>query len=165
MYTLGCPNLTLATDHNPLTGILNDRHLGNITNPRLQKLKERTLAFRYKIIHLSGGSKAMKGADALSRNSAASAEPDVTFNIIENVAKAYAVTRSDDIDSITWQRVNKAAADDEECASLNQLIADGFPGNKDALPVNLQRYWSMQDELYTVQIRSNANPSLRRIWH
>ena len=93
----------------------------------------------------------MKGADALSRNSAASTEPDVTFNIIENVAKAYAVTRSDDIDSITWQRVNKAAADDEECASLNQLIADGFPGNKDALPANLQRYWSMQDELYTVE--------------
>ena len=24
MYTLGCPNLALVTNHNPLTGILND---------------------------------------------------------------------------------------------------------------------------------------------
>ena len=93
----------------------------------------------------------MKGADALSRNSAASVEPDLTFNSIENVAKAYAIHRADDIESITWKRVNKAAADDEECAALNQLIADGFPENKDALPSNLQRYWSMQDELYTVE--------------
>ncbi len=151
MYTLGCPNLTLATDHNPLTGILNDRHLGNIANPRLQKLKERTLAFRFRVIHLPGGSKAMKAADALSRNSATSVEPDRVFQDIESVARAYAITRADDIESITWRRVNKVAADDEECAALNQLISDGFTGDKSALPVNLQRYWSMQDELYTVE--------------
>ncbi len=41
MYTSGCPNLILATDHNPLTGILNDRRLDTIANPRLLKLKRR----------------------------------------------------------------------------------------------------------------------------
>jgi hypothetical protein len=151
MYTLGCPNLTLATDHNPLTGILNDRNLENISNPRLQKLKERTLRYRFKVIHVPGKSKAITGADSLSRNSASGAAPDFVFNDIENVAKAYVTRRADEIDSITWHRVNKAAAEDEECVSLNQLIADGFLGEMKDYPVNLQRYWSMQDELYTVE--------------
>ena len=101
MYTLGCPNLTLATDHNPLTGILNDRNLENISNPRLQKLKERTLRYRFKVIHVPGKSKAITGADSLSRNSASGAAPDFVFNDIENVAKAYVTRRADEIDSIT----------------------------------------------------------------
>ena len=43
----------------------------------------------------------MKGADALSRNSATSVEPDQVFTDIESVARAYAVTRAEDVDSIT----------------------------------------------------------------
>jgi hypothetical protein len=43
MYTLGCPDLILATNHNPLTGILNDRRLDSIDNPRILNIKEKTL--------------------------------------------------------------------------------------------------------------------------
>ena len=43
MFTLGCKNLFVSVDHKPLLGILNDRDLGNIDNPRLQALKEHTL--------------------------------------------------------------------------------------------------------------------------
>ena len=42
-YTLGCPRLYVATDHKPLVGILCDRALDTIANPRIVSIKERTL--------------------------------------------------------------------------------------------------------------------------
>ena len=42
MFTLGCQNLLVSTDHKPV-GILRDRALSDIKNPRLLNLKERTL--------------------------------------------------------------------------------------------------------------------------
>ena len=42
-FVLGCDNLVVATDHMPLLGVLNDRNLEDIDNPRLLKLKEKTL--------------------------------------------------------------------------------------------------------------------------
>ena len=29
-FVLGCDNLVVATDHNPLLGVLNNRHLGDM---------------------------------------------------------------------------------------------------------------------------------------
>ena len=44
-YVLGCPDLTIATDHQPLLTILNDRSLANMQNSRLLNLPGRkTLA-------------------------------------------------------------------------------------------------------------------------
>ena len=65
LFTLGCPNLVVATDHKPLLGILNDRALDRISNPRVQSLKEKTLPWRFSIMHCSG--KWTKGPDALFR--------------------------------------------------------------------------------------------------
>ena len=151
MYTLGCPDLILAVDHKPLTRILNDRHLDSISNPRLQRLKEKTLPFQYKIVHVPGGSGAMKVADALSRNPTASDDQDHAYKDVEEAARAYAVTQSDNIESITWRRVNETAAVDEECVGLCRLIIDGFPEQKECLPPLLQNYWGMRDELFVVE--------------
>ena len=151
MYTLGCPDLILAVDHNPLTRILNDRHLDTITNPRLQRLKEKTLPYTYKIVHVPGGSGAMKVADALSRHPVDTGEPDYEYNDVEEAARAYAVTQSDNVESVTWKRVNETAAVDEECVALVRLIVDGFPEEKGSLPQTLQSYWGMRDELYVVE--------------
>ena len=43
VFTLGCPKLMVSTDHRPLLGIFNDRHLDDIRNPRICRLKEKTL--------------------------------------------------------------------------------------------------------------------------
>ena len=64
-FVLGCPNLTVVTDHKPLLGIFGDRELGKISNPRIRRLKERTLRYNFKIEHCPG--KMHLGADALSR--------------------------------------------------------------------------------------------------
>ena len=64
-YTLGCRQLYVTTDHKPLLSILNDRALDTITNPRLIKLKERTLLWCFDLIYVPGNKQA--AADTLSR--------------------------------------------------------------------------------------------------
>ena len=65
MFTMGCPNLTIAVDHKPLVRIFNNRDLHDIKNPRLLKIKEKTLMYRFNIISIPGNDNF--GADALSR--------------------------------------------------------------------------------------------------
>ena len=63
MFVRGCETLIIVTDHKPLLGIFNNRELSSISNPRISKLKGRTLAFNFKIQHNPGNG----GADAFSR--------------------------------------------------------------------------------------------------
>ena len=53
-FVLGCKDLIVATDHKPLLKILGDRHLQDIKNPCLVNLKQKTLPFKFKIIHVPG---------------------------------------------------------------------------------------------------------------
>ena len=64
-YTLGCRKLYVATDHKPLLSILNDRALDTITNPRMLRIKERTLAWQFDMVYVPGNKQA--AADKLSR--------------------------------------------------------------------------------------------------
>ena len=64
-FILGCPDLTVVTDHKPLLGILNDRCLADIQNRRLVRLKEKTLDYRFTIAHVPG--RKHVGPDAASR--------------------------------------------------------------------------------------------------
>ena len=41
-FTLGCQELLLAVDHKPLLGLLGNKNLEEVENPRLQNLKEKT---------------------------------------------------------------------------------------------------------------------------
>ena len=64
-FVLGCGDLLLATDQKPLTKVLGDRRLEDISNHRLLNLKEKTLRYSFKIIHIPG--RKNSGADAASR--------------------------------------------------------------------------------------------------
>ena len=149
MYTLGCPNLTLATDHNPLTGILNDRRLDTIDNSRLLELKEKTLPFHFRIVHVPGGSHAMRAADALSRHAVDAEEDTITVDV-EKAVCALAASLPPCAGTLSWDRVNDAASMDPECLSLVQLIANGFPKAKSDLPDHLKVYWAMKEDLYVI---------------
>ena len=46
--------IIIATDHKPLLQILNDRSLTDITNQRLLNLKEKTLGYRFTLVHVPG---------------------------------------------------------------------------------------------------------------
>ena len=52
-FVLGCDNLVVATDHEPLLGVLNNRNLSDIKE-RLLSLKEKTLPLRISVIHIPG---------------------------------------------------------------------------------------------------------------
>ena len=49
-FILGCPDLTILTvitDHKPLVKLFGDRSLNDIPNPRLLRLKERSLRYKF----------------------------------------------------------------------------------------------------------------------
>ena len=64
-FILGCEKLIVAVDHKPLLGLLNDKSLADIDNPRLLMLKEKTLWFNFKVVWVPGRTNA--GPDFMSR--------------------------------------------------------------------------------------------------
>ena len=51
-YTLGCKDRYVATDHPPLVKSLGDKSLADEENPRLARIKTRTLWWDFKNIHV-----------------------------------------------------------------------------------------------------------------
>jgi len=64
-FTQGCDNLLIVTDHKPLVKLFGDRTLDEIANPRLFRLKQRTLMWRFTVEHQPG--KENHFSDATSR--------------------------------------------------------------------------------------------------
>jgi hypothetical protein len=64
-YTMGCKHLYVATDHKSLVCVLGDQSLADVENPRLARIKEKTLWWQFTIVHTPG--KLQLSADALSR--------------------------------------------------------------------------------------------------
>ena len=54
MFTLGCNNLIISTEHCPLLGIFNNKELNSINNPGLCNLKEKTLKFKFNMQYNPG---------------------------------------------------------------------------------------------------------------
>ena len=72
-FVLGCKNLTIAVDHQPLLKIFGDRSLNNISNTRLRNLKEKTLRYRFKMVHIPGVKN--RAPDTLSRHPTGDSQP------------------------------------------------------------------------------------------
>ena len=73
-FTLGCDQLTIATDHKPLIKVYGDRTLDEIHNTRLFRLKQRSLPWYFDIIHVPG--KMNLAPDATSRHPSHNDEDD-----------------------------------------------------------------------------------------
>ena len=69
-FTQGCDNLVVVTDHKPLVKILGDHTLDEISNSPLFRLKQRTLPWRFTIVHCPG--RYNEAADATSRHPSSS---------------------------------------------------------------------------------------------
>ena len=96
-FTLGCSNLTVITDHKPLVKIYRDRRLDGIRNTRLVRLKQRTLPWYFKIIHLPG--KTNPACDATSRYLSTTDDQDV---LDELLVLAAIQRQTNNITLITW---------------------------------------------------------------
>ena len=65
-FVLGCADLILAVDHKPLLKIFGGRTLEDIPNLRLRNLKEKTLKYRFRMVHVLGVKH--RATDCLSRH-------------------------------------------------------------------------------------------------
>ena len=79
-FVLGCQNLIVAVDHKPLLKLFSDRSIGDISNSRLRNIKEKTLRYRFQMIHFPGVRN--KASDTMSRNPTGDTYPlKCTFRI------------------------------------------------------------------------------------
>ena len=151
LFILGSPDLTVAVDHKPLVRILNDRALESIENPRILRLKEKTLPYEYKIIHVPG--KSNNAPDAMSRYPTKSGPAEdhshCSAMVEEGCSTTFAAIQSSEMPgSISWNQINDASSHDEECIVLRETIEQGFPGSRSELPERIRRYFQMRDDLY-----------------
>ena len=156
-YIQGCTDLTIATDHKPLLGILNDRALTEISNRRLLNLKEKTFGYSFKIIHISG--KKNLGADAASRYPSAHPDDVDTVDIMEEASDiaddgatrmATSHTLYSLTNMVTWDMVREASASDPILRRLQCLTQDGFPSDCRKLSADLRPYHRISGSLCVV---------------
>jgi len=152
-FTMGCDDLVILTDHEPLTSILSDRALDEIANPRIFSLKQRTLLWRFKIFHIPG--KLIPAPDATSRNPSVRQDDDedgilAANDLLEEEIIASIRSDHDKIHAITWERVRSATNEDPYMHSLIDTITSGFPNDVSQLPPQLQPYWQYRDQLSVI---------------
>ena len=155
-FSVGCHDLVVATDHKPLVKVLGDRALDDIPNPRLFRLKQRTLPWRYQIVHVLG--KANTAADAVSRyppppdtrSALASIRVDPidaldgedTDAIVVDAARSSTAA----LGAVTWERVQEATRADQDLQALGRVIESGFPQSRDDLPEALRPFWQHRED-------------------
>ena len=165
MFVLGCPNLTLATDHKPLVPILNNRRLDLIKNPRLLNFKEKTMMYRFHAQHIPGPLNF--AADATSRHPSEEAksymltlladafendDSSTAFSDPERLNDAMVnAVRAHDDEVVSWDQVKIAASKDEVCRFLCDAVEKGFPVKKAEAVECLRPYYKLKDELYTLE--------------
>lgn len=142
----------MATDHKPLLKVLGDRKLEDIDNPRLLKLKEKTLRWKFDIIHVPG--KIHVGPDTLSRKETSTCLVDVVRDqeaawderemetLIEHLVAA--------VTTISWQQIREEVARDKVMRLLSDQIVEGFPPDRKLLRLELREFYHHRDHLSQV---------------
>ena len=158
-YTLGNPNLIVATDHKPLVKLFGDKRLGDIPNPRLARLKEGTLRWDFKVIHIPG--KLNFGADALSRQQQRSV--DMVGVLPREVPSQSEQQSSDEMETelvawaeaglpelVSWSMVKDKLEEDNQLMRLRTQVKQGFPPDRKLVTVELREFWRHREELSLV---------------
>ena len=164
-FILGCSDLIIAVDHKPLLKVFGDRSLENIKNPRLFNLKEKTLQFRFRMVHVPGVRHA--AADAVSRNPTSKPEelqlPDDVAGIASthyisalrhhNTDNAQISSQSCEavnvIATVTWDDIRVATSSHPLMSLLYELIDDGIPNKRETLHPDLRLYHQYREHLST----------------
>ena len=149
-FTLGCDNLLIVTDHKPLTKLFGDKTLDEISNPRLFRLKQRTLLWKFEIEHMPGAENYF--SDATSRHPAGNLDTvdDKDEDNIDNMDQSLAAIYKPTIDAIratTWEMVKAETTTDLVLSKLIVLIQNGFPSRRQELESELQQYWEHKEQL------------------
>ena len=143
-FTQGCDNLVVVTDHKPLTKILGDRTLDEITNTRLFRLKQRTLPWRFDIVHLPG--KSNYAADATSRHPSPSGSTSPA-DTQESMLLASICSEAKQLGIISWAHIAQQTAADRPLSRLLRIIEQGNQESYQYDP-DLATFWPVRDSIY-----------------
>jgi len=176
-FVLGCENLIVAVDHKPLLKLLADRALDDIPNPRLRNLKEKTLRYRFRIIHIPGMKN--KAADAMSRRPVGTTRPPLmnlpddnatiathlqpsTHTDVLSLLRQTEPEYDDDVEednlawcaagleslrSVTWDRVREATSSDGDMHILEEMTMNGIPDSKIEMPETIRDYHQYRENI------------------
>ena len=149
-FTMGCNDLLIIVDHKPLVKILGDRRLDEIENPRLFRLKRKTLMWRYEIEYQRGSRNPF--ADAMSRYPNAYAElASIAMadqhDSDEGLFISSIGVEMEKVVAITWEMVQSESARDQTTCLLRKLVLDGFPDEKRSLRDDVQGFWEVRQHL------------------
>ena len=114
IWTLGNKNLILVIDHKPILGLLKNKDLGSIANPRLAKLAEKTLRWAYTLQHIPGVKN--MSADALSRFPCTKVEP------LEDIVEGNIGVINEDKLVVTVEDVRKETEKDNNIKEVINLL-------------------------------------------
>ena len=142
-FVLGCPDLIIAVDHKPLLKIFGDRHLHDIQNPRLRNLKEKTLGYSFKMVHIPGVKNMV--ADTLSRSPTGYPE---YLTLPDDIAPLYSgADQLSALQSVTLDRVRLATA--SELQDLVEMIDTNFPASAQEVQPELREFFRSRECLST----------------
>ena len=151
-FTQGCDNLIVVTDHKPLVKIFVDRTLDEIINSRLFRLKQRTLPWRFDIVHLPG--KSNHAADAISRHPSPSSSAislplgaPSTPDQVESALKASIRNDTQELGTISRSLIAQETAADTSLSLLLKLTEQGDPGLACRNP-SLAPLWPICESFY-----------------
>ena len=168
-FCAGAPQLTLVTDHRPLVSIINHKSLGDLTTPRIQRLRERLYRYPSLVAVWQAGKKQVV-SDCLSRfpvdkpdKSDLLAEYDLDESVhvlsIRNIRLVVAevsdnnteedITKSIETSDLLLQRIKTACLHDSTYRKLHDMVLNNFPDHKSQLDDDLKPYWSCRDFLST----------------
>ena len=147
-FTQGCDRLVVVTDHKPLLKLFGDRTLDEIANPRLFRLKQRTLLWRFTILHAPGKT---NFSDATSRKPArADYGCQPSDDNMETEILQISANNLNDFRAITWEIVKRATDSDRDCQDLIHYIKTTFPSSQALISANVSSFWKQCEQLHTV---------------
>ena len=152
LFLLGCPNLTLVTDHKPLVKLFGDKELRDILNPRLLAMKEKTLIYSFNMKYLPGKK---NPADFLSRYPALRSSPDAEdedlATLVETTTIAAVVdTLYSECVAFKEEDIQKIATEDPVYQMLMaKVIASDWHASKSQEATCLKPFYSVRDRLST----------------
>ena len=168
MFVMGCPNLIVAVDHKPLVKLFSDQALEKIKNPRLFRLKEQSLMFRFAMKYIPG--KLNSGPDAASRYPpldgkdallatirAAPTDEEVEAasmmqeSMVASAQVAASVAPPNEFRAVSWEILRDECALDQTSIELVDLISSGFPESRNDVSERLRVFWPMRHELHELE--------------
>ena len=152
VFTKGCPDLIISTDHKPLLGILNNRPIESIKNPRILRLKEQTLQFSFTMKYNEG--KWHRAPDALSRNPAPSAIKMLELFLVADQNSKDEICQSELCFSVfsttlmSLDDVRRATRLDPVMSELKSAILNGFGNSQHATHPSIRSFYNGREHLW-----------------